>query len=115
MICRVVELTGYAGVRLVDVSVPLVPQLLDGNRYFMNQSDLPRLETDTERRRQRSPRAPSFRTLVRLARRCQSAEELGQAIKRRYDRSLQRRGIAQAGRHRAEAEMAERLDRLLAD
>ena len=66
MICRVVELTGYAGVRLVDVSVPLVPQLLDGNRYFMNQSDLPRLETDTERRRQRSPRASSFRSLVRL-------------------------------------------------
>lgn len=79
MICRVVELTGYAGVRHVDVSVPLVPQLVDGKRYFMNQSGLPHIDADTERRRQRSPRAPSLRTLVRWARRCQSAEELGQA------------------------------------
>ena len=41
MICRVIELTGYAGIRTVDVSVPLVPQLVDGKRYFMSQSDLP--------------------------------------------------------------------------
>lgn len=46
--------------------------------------------------------------------RCQDAEELGLAIKRRYDRSLQRRGLARADRRRAEAEVAERLDRLLA-
>jgi hypothetical protein len=61
------QLTGYAGVRHVDVSLPLVPQLLDGRRYFMNRSDLPRPEGDTEKRRQRSPRAPSVRFLVKLA------------------------------------------------
>ena len=41
----------------------------------------------------RAPRAPSLRSLVRLAVRCQSAEELGQKLKRRYDRQKQRRGI----------------------
>lgn len=109
MICRVVELTGYAGVRHVDVSVPLVPQLLDGKRYFMNRSDLPRLETDTERRRQRAPRMPSLRRLVRLAMQCQSAEELGLALKRRYQRQQQRQGMAPSDRRRDEAEFAERL------
>jgi hypothetical protein len=30
MICRTVEPAGYAGIRPLFVSVPLVPQLLDG-------------------------------------------------------------------------------------
>ena len=109
MVARVCELTGYAGVRYVWVTLPLVRELLDGEKYMLpGEVKAP----DTERRRQRSP---SFSYLVRLARRCQDAEELGLAIKRRYDRSLQRRGIAPPGRARAEAELANRLDRLLAD
>ncbi len=34
----------------------------------------------------KAPRAPSLRTMVKLAVRCQSAEELGQRLKRRYQR-----------------------------
>jgi hypothetical protein len=34
MVVRVSELTGYAGIRRVDVSVPLVEQLVDGVKYF---------------------------------------------------------------------------------
>ena len=65
----------------------------------------------TELRRQR---APSLRFLVKLALlRCQSAEELGTKIRRRYQQQ-QRQGIAPPGRRRAGAELAGRLDRLLA-
>ena len=51
-------------------------------------------EGGTEKRRQRAPRAPSMRTLVRWAKQCDSAEQLGERLKRRYDRQLQRRGLA---------------------
>ena len=37
-------------------------------------------------------RAPSFIYLVRLAARCQSAEKLGQRLKRRYQRHRARQG-----------------------
>jgi len=43
----------------------------------------------------------------------QSAEELGQRLRRRYQRQQQRQGIARPGRGRAEGEIAEQLDRLL--
>jgi hypothetical protein len=110
MVARVCELTGYAGVRYVWVTLPLVRELLDGEKYMLpGEVKAP----DTERRRQRSPRAPSFRYLVRLARRCQSAEELGQQLRKRYDRRRQRQGLAPARDARVEAEVAERLDRLL--
>jgi hypothetical protein len=111
MICRVVELTGYAGVRHVDVSVPLVPQLLDGKRYFMKRSDLPRLE-GTELYRARAPRAPSSRFLVRLELKCESAEQLGKRLRRRYQRQALRR--AQAGHAAAEAELADQVERMIA-
>ena len=68
-------------------------------------------EGGTERRRQRAPRAASMRTLVRWAQKCDSAEQLGERIKRRYDRSLRRRGLAPAGNARAEAE----FDRILGE
>jgi hypothetical protein len=55
-----------------------------------------------------------LRSLVRLARRCDDAEQLGQEIRKRYDRSLQRRGITPPGRNTAAAE-AELVQRLLAD
>jgi hypothetical protein len=59
-------------------------------------------EGDTERRRQRAPRAPSMRYLVKLAVKCQSAEELGQ--RRRYQRQQQRRQV-HPGRATAEGEL----------
>ena len=68
-------------------------------------------EGATERRRQGAPRAPSLRVLVRWAQRCDSAEQLGERIKRRYDRQLQRRGLAPSGNARADAE----LDRILGE
>ena len=40
-------------------------------------------EGGTERRRQRAPRAPSMRTLVKLAMQCDSAEQLGERLRRR--------------------------------
>ena len=52
-----------------------------------------------------------MRSLVKLALKCESAEEMGKKLKRRFDRSYQHQGIAPPGRGRAaEAE----LDRLLA-
>jgi hypothetical protein len=106
MICRTIQLTGYAGIRAVFVSVPLVPCLLDGVK-FMLPGDVPRLE-GTELRR--APRGPTLRSLVRLALKCDSAEEMGQQLKRRFDRSLRRQGIDSSRPRQAEAE----LDRLLA-
>jgi hypothetical protein len=54
-------------------------------------------EGGTERRRQRAPRAPSLRFLVKLAMRCDGAEQLGEQLRRR----------------RAEGELTQELDRLL--
>ena len=63
----------------------------------------------TEKRRYRH-RGPTLRSLVRLAVACDSAEELGKRLKRRYDRQNQRRGIKTGPGRAAEAA----LDRLLA-
>jgi hypothetical protein len=81
--------------------------IADGGKYYLERK---RLDDDTEKRR---ARAPLFTYLVRLALKCDSAEQLGQRLKARYDRQRQRQGIAPPGRGRAEAELAERLDRLL--
>ena len=62
---------------------------------------------DTERRRYRH-RGPTLRSLVRLAQRCDSASQLGEEIRRRYDRQRQ-----PPGRSADQAELAERLDQLL--
>jgi hypothetical protein len=108
MVVIVPELTGYASIRHIAVSLPYASQLIDHVKY-MEPQDVKPPEGDTERRRQRAPRAPSMRYLVKLAVKCQSAEELGQRLRRRY----QRQGIARPGRGRAEGEIAEQLDRLL--
>ena len=67
----------------------------------------------TRQRVRRGPRGLSFKSLVKLALECDSAEQLGQRLRRRYDRQQQRQGIAPVGNGRAEAEVAERLDRVL--
>jgi hypothetical protein len=58
----------------------------------------------------KTPRAPSLRSLVKLAVQCQSVEELGQKLRRRYQRQQQRRGI-ETGRPTAATEAT--LDRLI--
>jgi hypothetical protein len=104
MIILVPELTGNASVRHVAVSLPYVAELVDGRKYYMPDT-VPRPEGYMER----APRGPTLRSLVRLALRCQSAEELGKRIKHRYDRSLRRQGIAPRPDYRTDRE----LDRLL--
>jgi hypothetical protein len=72
--------TGYGSVRRVEVSLPYVAELIgDGEKYYLE----PKRFEGTELRR---ARAPTVRFLVRQALRCQSAEELGRKLKRRYDR-----------------------------
>jgi hypothetical protein len=90
MVVIVPQLTGYAGVLHVAVSVARVACLIDGVKY-MEPADVKPPEDDTERRRLRA-RGPTLRSLVKLALKCDSAEQMGQRLKRRFDRSLQRRG-----------------------
>ncbi len=71
-----VPLTGPSGVVRVEVSVPYVAA---------HDAD------DTEKRRYRA-REPTLRSLVRLELASDSAEQMGKQLKRRFDRSYQRRG-----------------------
>jgi hypothetical protein len=73
MVIIVPELTGYASIRHIAVSLAHMPALVDGVKY-MEPRDVPRLE-GTELRR---ARAPSLRFLVKQALKCQSAEEARQ-------------------------------------
>jgi hypothetical protein len=100
MVVIVPELTGYASIRHIEVSLPYAAQLIDGVKYMLPQ-DVKQPEGDTERRRQRAPRAPSLRSLVKLAVACDSAEELGKRLRRRYDRQRQRAGSLPAVRSRS--------------
>ena len=56
MVVIVPELTGYASIRHVAVSLPYVAALI-GDKY-MEPGDVKPPEGGTERRRQRAPRAP---------------------------------------------------------
>ena len=107
MIIFAIELTGYGSIRRIAVSLPYAPELVDHVKY-LEPEDMPRLQ-GTELRRQRAPRGPSLRSLVRLALRCESAEQMGQKLKRRFDRSLRRQGIDPNRSRQRQAE----LDRLL--
>ena len=49
--------------------------------------------------------------MVKMALKCDSAEQLGERLRRRYQRQQQRQGLASAGHARAEAE----LDKLFAN
>ena len=102
MFVQVPMMSGPSAVAHIEVSVPLVPQLLDQGKYYMT----PKPPADDTERRRRAARGPTLRSLVRLARQCDSAEQLGQQLKRRYDRSLQRRGMTPPGRPTA-ADLAE--------
>jgi hypothetical protein len=109
MFTTVAMMSGPSAVVHVEVSVPLVPQLLGQGKYYMTPKPPAH---DTERRR-RAARGPTLRSLVRLARQCDSAEQMGQEIRKRFDHSLQRRGITPPG-HAASADLAE-LDQLIGE
>jgi len=104
MVILVPELTGFAGVRYVAVTLPFVEAILDGKKYRL-PGDVPRPQGYMER----APRGPTLRSLVELALRCDSVEEMGKSLKRRFDRSLRRRGIDPRRNRRTDAE----LERLL--
>jgi hypothetical protein len=99
-----------SGVRHVAVSVPFVEALVDGRKYRL-PGDVPPALEGTDAYRARAPRGPTLRSLVKLALRCQSAEEMGKQLKRRFDQSLRRRGIDSGRGRQAEAE----LERLLGE
>jgi hypothetical protein len=103
---------GYAGVQHVPVSLALVPQLLDREKYLM-PDDVPPPEIRSLRRLRldKAPRSPSMRTLVRWALRCHSAEQLGLKLRQRYERQQRRAG----GSPQADAEERRELARLLDD
>ena len=72
------------------VSVPRVDVLLDepGRKYMLEENLPARAGQEL-----RAHRAPRLKTLVRWALECQSAEELGKKLRRRYQRQQQRQGI----------------------
>ena len=120
VICMAVP-TGYGGIRYVPVSLPRVdcliadmpgkyalPEVPEADRPGVDDVKQPDSEPE---RRQRATRAPSLRSMVKLAVRCQDAEELGQRLKHRYQRQRQRAGIAPPSNARLEAE----LERILGE
>jgi hypothetical protein len=82
-------LSGYATLRHVRVSLPLVPALVaDQPDKYWRPETLPPPESKAERppaavSLDSSPRAPSLRVVVNLALKCDGAEELGQQLHRR--------------------------------
>ena len=90
MVSLVTVPSAASGVKRVRISVPLIECLVDGVRYF-RPGDLPPPEGDELRRMSRpritkAQRAPSLRTMVRMAVKCADAEELGKKLRRRYQR-----------------------------
>jgi hypothetical protein len=104
MVITVPTLSGYGLVLHVRVSVPLIPCLIDGAKY-VKPEDLPPPPSRDLRRIRQGRRAPTLRSMVKLALQCESAEELGRRL-------LQRYGRIESAREAAETEA--RLDRLLA-
>ena len=107
-------LTTAAQVRRLRISLPLIEPLLDGRKYFL-PDDLPPASGEELRpmlrpRITNAPRGPTFRSLVKLAVKCDSAEQLGEQLRRRYQRQQQRAGI-DTGRVAARDERE--LERLL--
>jgi hypothetical protein len=126
MVCLIPFLGSDGRVRHLPISVPLVPCLIDNTRYYL-PGDLPEtpgfhsarpsaarlaralrenhMESKATPRHEperRRTRAPTLRSLVKLALACQSAEEMGKRLKRRFERQQQRR--ARLAREAAGAE-----------
>ena len=93
MVVIVPELTGYATIRHVAVSLPYAAQLIDGKKYML-PGDVKR-KGGTERRRQGEHRGrQACAMLVGWAQKCDSAEQLGERLRRRYQRQQARQGQA---------------------
>jgi hypothetical protein len=116
MVCLLPYLNSNARVLHLRISVPLVESSLDGQKYF-RPDELPAPSGEELRPmvspRIKAPRGPTLRSLVKLALKCDSAEQMGRQLKRRFDRSLVRRGIDPNRGRQAKAEAE--LDRLLQD
>ena len=106
MIIRLPIQTAAAGVRYVAVSLPRIDCLLvdQPGKYLLPENLPAPSKVDSQpigwQRPYRpisSPRAPSLRFLVEMALRCDSAEEMGKKLKRRFDRQAQRARLAPAG------------------
>jgi hypothetical protein len=121
MVRRINYVGQNGSMRPLLISVPLIEALVDGSRYFRFEDrpdepgsgfhvGKPELTRALRPRKapMRAPRAPSLRTLVKMAVRCQSAEELGEKLKRRYQRAKQRAGI-KTGPSAADERELERL------
>ena len=98
MIIRIPIQTAAAGVRHVAVSLPRIDCLLvdQPGKYLLPENLPPPTRSDVQpigrRRLYRpisSPRAPSLLFLVKMALRCDSAEQTGQRLKRRFERQHQ--------------------------
>lgn len=109
MVIVVPQLSGPAGVMHIAVSVPHIACLIDGSGKYVEPSDVKQSDDETEKRRYRH-RGPTLRSLVKLALRCQDAEEFGHRLRQRYERNARRQGIDTAGRSRRdERELAQLL------
>jgi hypothetical protein len=110
-------------IRHVRVSLPRVDALLNepGNKYQLPENMPPpaglelrammRPRIAQAKAPPKAPRAPSLRSLVKLALACESAEEMGKKLKQRFDRQQQRRGVY-ARRDPTARDLAE-IDRLI--
>jgi hypothetical protein len=112
MILKMPFQTTAGTVRRLRISLPLVPGLLDGQKYFLPDT-LPAPVGEKLRPmlrpRMKAPRAPSLRYLVRHALRCQSAEEFARNSASVTSARSSARGIKTGPTAADEA----RLDRLL--
>jgi hypothetical protein len=66
MVILMVELTGYASIRYVAVSLPLVEAILDHKKYRLPSDNVPPSQSNDLRRLRQGkvkPRPPSFRSL----------------------------------------------------
>src|SRR4051812_50221508 len=98
-----VSMQAAFGVRRVEVSVPLVPALLDGSgkyrdatavaeaarkqhQEFAQMRHAMRLEQKRASYRRRHPEGRAVKSLVRLAATCATAAPLSEAIRQRYER-----------------------------
>ena len=78
------------------MSLPYVDALIaDGGKYYMEPK---RIDDFTEKRRHRA-RGLTLRSIVKMAVRCDSAEQLGEQLRRKYSRPRP------SDRRRAEAEL----------
>ena len=81
MICVLPHQTTAGTIRRLRISLPLIEPLLDGQKYFLPDA-LPapageELRPMSRPRITKAPRAPSLRTLVKHALKCQSAGGAG--------------------------------------